>query len=56
MRSYRAVPQWWYIAMLAVNFAAAVLMVLTAPLQMPVWALVLSLAIATVSFDLPSIS
>lgn len=23
MRNYRAVPQWWYIAMLAVNFMAA---------------------------------
>jgi hypothetical protein len=49
MRAYRAVPQWWYIAMLVVNFVAAVLMVLTAPLQMPIWALVLSIAIATVS-------
>lgn len=48
MRAYRGVPQWWYLAMLVVNFIAAVLMVMTAPLQTPVWALVLSLAIALI--------
>lgn len=48
MRSYRSVPQWWYITLLAVNFVAAVLMVMTAPLQTSVWALVLSLALAVV--------
>ncbi|KAL1405078.1 hypothetical protein Q8F55_008701 [Vanrija albida] len=48
MRSYKSVPQWWYLALLGGNFAAAVVMVWTAPLQLPVWALVLSLAIAAV--------
>ncbi|BEJ15101.1 hypothetical protein CspHIS471_0408680 [Cutaneotrichosporon sp. HIS471] len=48
MRNYLPVPQWWYIAMLGINFVAAVLMVMSAPLQTPIWALVLSLAIAAV--------
>nr|XP_018259221.1 OPT family small oligopeptide transporter [Kwoniella dejecticola CBS 10117]OBR81379.1 OPT family small oligopeptide transporter [Kwoniella dejecticola CBS 10117] len=48
MRSYRSVPSSWYIGLLGVNFGAAVLLVKTTPLQMPIWALVLAIAIATV--------
>ena len=49
MRNYLPVPSSWYIALLGVNFGAAVLLVTASPLQMPVWALVLSIVIATVS-------
>ncbi|WVQ81284.1 OPT family small oligopeptide transporter [Cryptococcus sp. DSM 104549] len=48
MRSYLPVPSSWYIGLLAVNFGAAVILVKTTPLQMPIWALVLAMAIATV--------
>jgi hypothetical protein len=64
MRSYLPVPSSWYIGLLAVNFGAAgelcsestlesmligtVIMVKTSPLQMPIWALVLAMAIATI--------
>ncbi|ORX39348.1 OPT oligopeptide transporter protein-domain-containing protein [Kockovaella imperatae] len=48
MRNYLPVPSSWYFGLLAVNFGAAVLLVKTTPLQMPIWALVLSIAIATV--------
>ncbi|WVR09034.1 OPT family small oligopeptide transporter [Kwoniella sp. DSM 27419] len=48
MRSYLTVPSSWYIALLAVNFVAAVVLVTTTPLQMPIWALILAMGIATV--------
>jgi hypothetical protein len=60
MRSYLPVPSSWYLGLLGINVVAAsepilayradeiVLLVTTTPLQMPVWALVLSIAIATV--------
>lgn len=48
MRSYLPVPSAWYVGLLAVNFGAAVILVKTTPLQMPIWALVLAMAIATV--------
>nr|XP_018999543.1 OPT family small oligopeptide transporter [Kwoniella mangroviensis CBS 8507]OCF63004.1 OPT family small oligopeptide transporter [Kwoniella mangroviensis CBS 8507] len=50
MRSYLPVPSSWYVGLLGVNFGAAVILVKTTPLQMPIWALVLAMAIATVSF------
>lgn len=51
MKAYREVPHWWYFTMLGVNLAAAILMVWTTPLlQTPVWALLLALVIAAVSF------
>ncbi|OCF40952.1 OPT family small oligopeptide transporter [Kwoniella heveanensis CBS 569] len=49
MRSYLPVPSSWYLGLLAVNFGAAVILVKTTPLQMPIWALVLAMMIATVS-------
>ncbi|WWD06796.1 OPT family small oligopeptide transporter [Kwoniella europaea PYCC6329] len=48
MRSYLPVPSSWYIGLLAVNFGAAVVLVKTTPLQMPIWALILAMAIATI--------
>ncbi|WVF65518.1 OPT family small oligopeptide transporter [Kwoniella sp. CBS 6097] len=48
MRSYLPVPSSWYLGLLAVNFGAAVILVKTTPLQMPIWALVLAMIIATV--------
>nr|WVH01953.1 OPT family small oligopeptide transporter [Naematelia aurantialba] len=48
MRAYLPVPSSWYLALLGVNFGAAVILVKITPLQMPIWALVLSVAIATV--------
>ncbi|WWC91168.1 OPT family small oligopeptide transporter [Kwoniella dendrophila CBS 6074] len=48
MRSYPPVPSSWYIALLAINFVAAIVLVKTTPLQMPIWALLLAMAIATV--------
>ncbi|WRT69105.1 OPT family small oligopeptide transporter [Kwoniella shivajii] len=48
MRSYLPVPTSWYLGLLAVNFGAAIILVKTTPLQMPIWALMLALAIATV--------
>ncbi|WVQ74390.1 OPT family small oligopeptide transporter [Cryptococcus sp. DSM 104548] len=48
MRAYHAVPSTWYLGLLAVNFGAAVILVKTTPLQMPIWALMLAMAIATV--------
>lgn len=67
MRNYAAVPTSWYIGLLAVNFGAAgkielllsmnllslVLLVKTTPLQMPIWALVLSVALAMVCYRVP---
>lgn len=51
MKAYREVPHWWYFTMLGVNLVAAILMVWTTPLlQTPVWALLLALIIAAVSF------
>ncbi|ODN97275.1 OPT family small oligopeptide transporter [Cryptococcus wingfieldii CBS 7118] len=49
MRAYRAVPSSWYLGLLAVNFGAAVILVKTTPLQMPIWALMLAMAIATLT-------
>ncbi|EIW67086.1 hypothetical protein TREMEDRAFT_40668 [Tremella mesenterica DSM 1558] len=54
MRSYRPVPQSWYMGLLAVNFGIAVILVKTTPLQMPIWAVILSIAIAAVSYHLNS--
>ncbi|WVW79403.1 OPT family small oligopeptide transporter [Kwoniella bestiolae CBS 10118] len=48
MRSYLPVPSSWYIGLLGVNFGAAVILVKTTPLQMPIWALILAMAIATI--------
>nr|XP_019009874.1 OPT family small oligopeptide transporter [Kwoniella pini CBS 10737]OCF48655.1 OPT family small oligopeptide transporter [Kwoniella pini CBS 10737] len=48
MRSYRSVPSSWYIGLLGVNFGAAVILVKITPLQMPIWALILAMAIATI--------
>ncbi|GFZ47101.1 hypothetical protein JCM24511_04843 [Saitozyma sp. JCM 24511] len=48
MRAYLPVPHSWYMTLLGINFAAAILMVKTSPLQMPIWALVLSVAIAAI--------
>ncbi|ORY28793.1 OPT oligopeptide transporter protein-domain-containing protein [Naematelia encephala] len=48
MRAYRPVPSSWYLSLLGVNFLAAVVLVKTTPLQMPIWALVLSVAIASI--------
>ncbi|WVO15443.1 OPT family small oligopeptide transporter [Cryptococcus depauperatus] len=48
MRSYLSVPSSWYISLLVVNFIAAVLLLNTTSLQMPIWALLLAMAIATV--------
>ncbi|KAK6906070.1 OPT family small oligopeptide transporter [Kwoniella mangroviensis CBS 8507] len=48
MRSYLPVPSSWYVGLLGVNFGAAVILVKTTPLQMPIWALVLAMAIATI--------
>ncbi|KGB75916.3 hypothetical protein CNBG_1754 [Cryptococcus deuterogattii R265] len=48
MRSYLPVPSLWYLGLLAVNFGAAVILVKTTPLQMPIWALVLAIVIAII--------
>ncbi|KAK8844104.1 OPT family small oligopeptide transporter [Kwoniella newhampshirensis] len=48
MRTYLSVPSSWYIGLLAINFGAAVILVKITPLQMPIWALVLSMAIAAI--------
>nr|ODN90504.1 OPT family small oligopeptide transporter [Cryptococcus depauperatus CBS 7841] len=48
MRSYLSVPSSWYISLLVVNFIAAVLLLNTTSLQMPIWALLLAMTIATV--------
>ncbi|KAL7420969.1 hypothetical protein Q5752_003853 [Cryptotrichosporon argae] len=48
MRAYLSVPSSWYMGLLVINLGAAILMMLTAPLQMPIWALLLSLIIAAI--------
>ncbi|WWD21237.1 OPT family small oligopeptide transporter [Kwoniella shandongensis] len=48
MRAYLPVPSSWYIGLLAINLGAAVILVKITPLQMPIWALVLSMAIAAI--------
>lgn len=48
MQAYQPVPTSWYLSILGVSLGAAVLLVATSPLQLPVWALLLAVAIALV--------
>ncbi|CAD6972700.1 unnamed protein product [Tilletia controversa] len=46
MLAYEPVPKSWYIVTVSLSLGASVLLVMFSPLQLPVWALLLSVAIA----------
>lgn len=46
MLNYEPVPKRWYIATLAVSLGAAILLMMFAPLQLPVWGLLIAVVIA----------
>ncbi|CAO1635180.1 unnamed protein product [Parajaminaea phylloscopi] len=48
MRNYEEVPRSWYLTTLLVSLGAATILVAFAPLQLPVWGLFMSVAIALV--------
>jgi len=48
MASYKEVPAWWYLSTAIVTFVFAVVTIEAYPTQMPVWALLLALLIATI--------
>ncbi|KAE8231706.1 hypothetical protein CF326_g3273 [Tilletia indica] len=52
MEAYDPVPRSWYIATVGLSLGASILLVMFSPLQLPVWALLLCVAIALV-FLLP---
>ncbi|CEH15016.1 Sexual differentiation process protein ISP4 [Ceraceosorus bombacis] len=53
MRRYPTVPMWWYLASLVVTFGLAIVVVEVFSTGMPVWALVLAIAVSVV-YTLPS--
>ncbi|KAF9507706.1 hypothetical protein BS47DRAFT_1351209 [Hydnum rufescens UP504] len=46
MRVYPTVPAWWYFSLFGVTLLAAVILIETAPLQLPAWALLLAIFVA----------
>jgi OPT oligopeptide transporter protein len=46
MRVYPTVPAWWYLSLFGVTLLAAVILIETAPLQLPAWALLLAIFVA----------
>lgn len=46
MRAYPTVPAWWYISLFSATLLAAFILIETAPLQLPAWALLLSIVVA----------
>ncbi|KAK0566916.1 hypothetical protein OC844_000514 [Tilletia horrida] len=52
MQAYEPVPKSWYIATVTLSLGASILLVMFSPLQLPVWALLLCVAIALI-FLLP---
>jgi hypothetical protein len=52
MRRYPTVPAWWYITLFSATLLAAFILIETAPLQLPAWALLLSIFVA-MAFMIP---
>lgn len=48
MRNYEAVPRMWYLLTLGLSLVAAIMLALFAPIQLPVWGLLIAISISLI--------